>query len=582
MPLTLKYRPALATPRPRIHGTQTALVVGMDQAEDVYCDKFARVKVQFHWDRQGQYQGHTSCWIRVAQAWAGKQFGALFIPRVGQEVLVAFLEGDPDQPVIVGSLYNAEHLPPVDLPHFRTSSGVKSHTVGGSGAAFNGLFLDDAKDQELVFLQSKKDLVTYSAGDTMTMAGGSYTLWVNGHYYERIGGLPIPNLGSGSGAGDGKGETKYVDKPLNNWFTDSWDNVAGYPEKPKDQPSVTWGGLTRPVLKMTMGISASNAIGLSFGTNFGGGVKLDVNPFAFLGAQWDVEKKALKVLNKAFMVAGAVGLFGNSVGISLGYSSKISVGPGFSYSRGTTYKIDGDYPDDPQFQTGLTDEARDAAAGIVSGLVVGGMLAADLMAVKATSDDKILAGLITIEVFVGVALATYLAFEMAPAIHRHHTRFKPYKKALKKAARKISAAGFQAVADVDTTVDDIEESAKAVFESAGDPDKVKQAFKSKTSSLNFARDHYVVIAQNILLYSTSPADQTKNANIIINAEGNPDAVAGQENGGLLLRQRLRRPAGRPRRRLHRQQRYQRRHHHRWRRRRQGDSQKQGEEQADHR
>src|ERR1019366_9527951 len=97
--------------KPLVQGAQTAVVVGPG-GEEIYPDKYARVKVQFHWDRYGKKNENSSCWIRVAQVWAGKQWGAIHIPRIGQEVIVEFLEGDPDQPIITGRVYNGEAMPP--------------------------------------------------------------------------------------------------------------------------------------------------------------------------------------------------------------------------------------------------------------------------------------------------------------------------------------------------------------------------------------------------------------------------------------------------------------------------------------
>src|SRR5262249_2029841 len=106
----LPFRPARITPKPCIPGTQTAFVVGLDSGE-ICADEYGRVKVQFHWDREGKRNLDSSCWIRVATPWAGKQWGFQFLPRVGQEVVVAFEEGDPDKPIIVGSVYNYTHMP---------------------------------------------------------------------------------------------------------------------------------------------------------------------------------------------------------------------------------------------------------------------------------------------------------------------------------------------------------------------------------------------------------------------------------------------------------------------------------------
>ncbi|TMQ32333.1 MAG: type VI secretion system tip protein VgrG, partial [Planctomycetota bacterium] len=111
IPFAQPYRPRRVTPKPFVQGTQTAYVVG-PAGEEIFTDKYGRVKVQFHWDREGKNNADSSCWVRVAQVWAGKRWGASFWPRIGQEVIVAFQEGDPDQPIIVGSVYNADQMPP--------------------------------------------------------------------------------------------------------------------------------------------------------------------------------------------------------------------------------------------------------------------------------------------------------------------------------------------------------------------------------------------------------------------------------------------------------------------------------------
>ncbi len=137
IPSTVPYRPPLATPRAVISGTQTAVVVGPG-GEEIYVDKFARVKVQFHWDRQGKKDENSSCWVRVSSAWAGKNWGFIQIPRIGQEVIVDFLEGDPDQPIITGRVYNADQMPPYALPANMTQSGTLTRsTKGGSPANAN-------------------------------------------------------------------------------------------------------------------------------------------------------------------------------------------------------------------------------------------------------------------------------------------------------------------------------------------------------------------------------------------------------------------------------------------------------------
>ena len=151
------FRPPRRTPKPFVQGPQTAVVVGPG-GEEIYTDKYARVKVQFHWDRVGHRGADSSCWVRVSSPWAGKNFGFIQIPRIGQEVVVDFLEGDPDQPLITGRVYNAEQMPPWDLPANATQSGVLSRSSknGGYGNA-NALRFEDKKGSEQVWLHAEKN-----------------------------------------------------------------------------------------------------------------------------------------------------------------------------------------------------------------------------------------------------------------------------------------------------------------------------------------------------------------------------------------------------------------------------------------
>ncbi|HEY1376844.1 MAG TPA: type VI secretion system tip protein TssI/VgrG, partial [Gemmataceae bacterium] len=163
IPLALPFRPPRTTPKPVIPGTQTAVVVG-PKGQEIFTDKFGRVKVQFHWDREGKNDADSSCWVRVAQFWAGKRWGAYFWPRIGQEVVIAFEEGDPDRPLIVGSVYNSDQMPPYlgdgpDSKHPKDNkvSGVKSNTTPG-GVGFNEWRFDDTKGKEQVFIHGERDL----------------------------------------------------------------------------------------------------------------------------------------------------------------------------------------------------------------------------------------------------------------------------------------------------------------------------------------------------------------------------------------------------------------------------------------
>ena len=157
IPTALPFKPAQTTPRPTVEGTQTAVVVG-NPGDEIFTDKYSRVKVQLPWDRQGQHDTNSSCWARVGTLWAGKQWGMIHIPRVGQEVILAFEEGDPDRPIIVGSVYNAEQMPPYELPANMTQSGIKSRSSkGGTPANFNEIRLEDKKGSEQLFIHAEKN-----------------------------------------------------------------------------------------------------------------------------------------------------------------------------------------------------------------------------------------------------------------------------------------------------------------------------------------------------------------------------------------------------------------------------------------
>jgi len=149
------FRSPRITARPSISGPQTAIVVG-PSSEEIHTDKHGRVKVKFHWDRYSKADENSSCWIRVAQVWAGRSWGAMYIPRIGQEVIVEFLEGDPDRPIITGRVYNAQSKPPYDLPGNKTISTLKSNSTKG-GDGFNEIRFEDKKDDEQIFIHAEKD-----------------------------------------------------------------------------------------------------------------------------------------------------------------------------------------------------------------------------------------------------------------------------------------------------------------------------------------------------------------------------------------------------------------------------------------
>lgn len=187
MPFAVPFRPLRTTPRPFVHGSHTATVVG-PAGEEIFTDKYSRVKVQFHWDRQGKSDADSSCWARVGTPWAGKQWGMIHIPRIGQEVIVDFLEGDPDQPIIVGSVYNADQMPPYKLPDNKTQSGVKTRSsLKGGNDNFNEIRFEDKIGSEQLIIHAEKDLLESIENDTTEYVGNDRTLKVEQNQTELVG-----------------------------------------------------------------------------------------------------------------------------------------------------------------------------------------------------------------------------------------------------------------------------------------------------------------------------------------------------------------------------------------------------------
>ncbi len=193
------FRPQRASPKPVVGGLHTAIVVGKE-GEEIYPDKHGRVKVKFHWEREGTGKGQAddklnSCWVRVSTPWAGKNWGAISLPRVGQEVVVDFLEGDPDRPLIVGSVYNGEQIPPYDLPANKTVSTTKSRSSAkGNADTYNELRFEDKKGNEHIWLHAqrnffqnvKNDTVISIAGDQDSYIGKDFKQKIDGGFYAEI------------------------------------------------------------------------------------------------------------------------------------------------------------------------------------------------------------------------------------------------------------------------------------------------------------------------------------------------------------------------------------------------------------
>ncbi|MQA92169.1 MAG: type VI secretion system tip protein VgrG [Gemmatimonas sp.] len=214
VPKDRPFAPPRVAPLARVTGAQTAVVVGPSGSE-IFTDKYGRVKVQFHWDRQGQQDSDSSCWVRVATPWAGKNWGMITIPRIGSEVVVDFLEGDPDRPIIVGMVYNAESMPPYTLPDNATQSGLKTRSsLDGSPDTFNEIRFEDKKGAEELYVHAEKNLNSVVENDETRKVGfakqdaGDQTVEVFNNQTVKVG------AGEGEASDGSQSVTIYKDQTL--------------------------------------------------------------------------------------------------------------------------------------------------------------------------------------------------------------------------------------------------------------------------------------------------------------------------------------------------------------------------------
>jgi type VI secretion system secreted protein VgrG len=209
IPAKRPFRSPQVTPKPMVQGPQTAVVVGKS-GEEIWTDKYGRVKVQFHWDRYGKMNESSSCWVRVSQNWAGKQWGAMFIPRIGQEVIVEFLEGDADCPIITGRVYNAEQTVPYALPANQTQSGIKSNSSKGGGGSNEWRF-EDKKGSEEVYLHGQKDWTIAIENDKNQTVGHDETLSVGNNRNKKVKVDQSEDIGSNKKIHVGATHTETID-----------------------------------------------------------------------------------------------------------------------------------------------------------------------------------------------------------------------------------------------------------------------------------------------------------------------------------------------------------------------------------
>ncbi len=210
MDAQVPYRSPRRTPKPVVQGPQTAVVVGKS-GEEIWTDQYGRVKVQFHWDRVGGNDENSSCWVRVAQVWAGDNWGAIHIPRMGQEVIVSFLEGDPDQPIITGRVYNGDNMPPYGLPDNQTQSGIKSRSSkGGSGANYNEIRFEDKMGSEELLIHAEKQQTIEVEADESHWVGHDRTKNVDNDETTTIGNNRTESVGANEDISIGSNRTESV------------------------------------------------------------------------------------------------------------------------------------------------------------------------------------------------------------------------------------------------------------------------------------------------------------------------------------------------------------------------------------
>ena len=208
IPSSSTLKPERISPKPVVEGVQTAIVVG-PQGEEIYCDEHGRVKVQFHWDREGKQNEKSSCWIRVSQTWAGAGWGAMHIPRIGQEVVVSFIEGDPDRPIVTGRVYHGANKPPYTLPDEKTKSTLKSDSsIGGGGS--NEIRFEDKKGSEEIYLHGQKDWKIVIENDKNQNVGNNETLSIGKNRSKTVGKDESESIGENKSISVGKNHNESI------------------------------------------------------------------------------------------------------------------------------------------------------------------------------------------------------------------------------------------------------------------------------------------------------------------------------------------------------------------------------------
>jgi type VI secretion system secreted protein VgrG len=340
------YRAPRITPKPIVQGPQTAIVVGK-AGEEIWTDQYGRVKVQFHWDRYGEDNENSSCWVRVSQPWAGKNWGAVAIPRMGQEVIVSFREGDPDQPIITGRVYNEDNMPPYELPANATQSGVKSRSSkGGAPDNFNELRFEDKKGSEEVYIHAEKDQNNVVENNESTSVGNDRSETVGNDETISIGNNRTEDVGNDETITIGNNRTETVGTDETITIGSNRTESVGADETVTigSNRSVTIGSSKTE----TISINKAETIGVAKELTIGGAYQVTVGAAMneTIGAAKAEEIGAVKSVNVGANSSENVGAnksvdAGGNISESAGKDVNVSSGKKMSLTAGDDFAISG-------------------------------------------------------------------------------------------------------------------------------------------------------------------------------------------------------------------------------------------------
>ncbi len=299
------FRPARRARKPVIHGAQTAIVTGKS-GEEIWTDEFGRVKVKFHWDRSDAADENSSCWVRVAQVWAGTNWGAMHIPRIGQEVIVEFLEGDPDRPIVTGRVYNGDNMPPYGLPANQTQSGIKSRSTKGGGLGnANEIRFEDKKGAEQLYVQAEKNQDILVKADESHAVGGSRSKSIGVDESVSIGANRTEVVGADETISIGANRTESVGANETITIAASRSESVGSTET------------------VSIALARTTTVGAADVLNVGGAQMVDI------GAAQSINVGAIRSVS-----------VGGAESVSVGASQKVDVGANQSVSVGGKQNVD--------------------------------------------------------------------------------------------------------------------------------------------------------------------------------------------------------------------------------------------------